>query len=126
VTVNTFPRDPADFLPLPVAVLSVLLALQDSARHGHSIKVDLALRTGGTVVLGPGTLYPALKRMVKDGLIEETTSVDVRELDERRRYYKSTALGQEVARAEARRMVRLLSIGKRKGLIGPDELAGLD
>ena len=77
-------------------------------------------------MLGPGTLYPALKRMVRDGLIEETDQPDIRDRDERRRYYRSTGLGRDVARAEARRMVRLLVIGKRKDLLGADELHGLD
>ena len=44
--------------------------------------------------MGPGTLYGAVKRMLADGLIEETAERPDPALDDqRRRYYRVTALG---------------------------------
>ncbi len=49
-----------------------------------------------------GTLYRALSRLLDEGLIEPSGSGDAE--DERRRYYRITARGRKVARAEAERL----------------------
>lgn len=115
-------RDPHALLPLPAAEFQILLALLDGPRHGHAVKVDLLLRTGGEVVMGPGTLYTALKRMVSSGLIVEVAVPEMRDHDARRRYYGMTDFGRAVAQAEARRLVRILTIARRKTLLPPREL----
>ena len=74
--------------------------------------------------LGPGTLYGSIKRMVASGLIEESDERPDPELDdERRRYYRVTSLGRQVAVAEARRMERLVRIARAKRLLGKPEPA---
>ena len=111
--------DPQSLLPLPVSEFQILLALADEERHGYAIKREVADRTRGDVQLGPGTLYGSIKRMVADGLIEESDERPDPDLDdERRRYYRITTLGRQVAVAEARRMERLVGIGRAQRLLG--------
>lgn len=116
--------DPQSLLPLPVSEFQILLALADEERHGYAIKREVAERTGGDVQLGPGTLYGSIKRMVAEGLIEESDERPDPDLDdERRRYYRITTLGRQVAVAEARRMERLVGIARAKRLLGRPEPA---
>jgi DNA-binding PadR family transcriptional regulator len=104
--------------PLPPAVFHILVALADRDRHGYSIMQDVRERTGGAVRLSPGTLYGALKRMVEQNLIAELRRPpDPSDDDERRRYYRLTAYGRSVARAEAERLESLVSQARATGLM---------
>ena len=106
------------FLPLPTAVFHILVALADRDRHGYSIMQDVAARTEGKVRLSAGTLYSAVRRMLEQGLIEELRdSPDPASDDERRRYYRLTRLGRDVAVAEARRVSDMLTQARATGLI---------
>jgi DNA-binding PadR family transcriptional regulator len=106
------------FLPLPTAVFHILVALADRDRHGYSIMQDVSARTDGKVRLSPGTLYSAIRRMLEQGLIDELReSPDPASDDERRRYYRLTRLGRDVAVAEARRLSDMLSHARATGLI---------
>lgn len=107
---------PDQFLPLPVSEFHILLALADGDRHGYAIMTEVTERTGGSVRLGPGTLYGAVKRMLDNGLIEERTSRH--DEAERRRTYRLTTLGRAVARAEAARLDELVRHARRKRLLG--------
>jgi DNA-binding PadR family transcriptional regulator len=70
------------------------------------------------VCLGPGTLYRLLKRLLADGLIEESDERPVAELDdERRHYYRLTPFGLLVARAEAQRLASLVHEAQSKRLL---------
>jgi DNA-binding PadR family transcriptional regulator len=91
--------------PLSPAVFHILLALADEERHGYGIMQDVGRQTGNTLRLGPGTLYGCLKRMLAAGLVEESDERPDPALDdERRRYYRMTALGKRVVHAEAKRL----------------------
>jgi DNA-binding PadR family transcriptional regulator len=109
-------EDVAALLPLPLAAFHILLALVDGDRHGYAIIQDVALRTGGELELRPGTLYRSIQRMLEEGLIEERRERPTRDDDERRRYYRITAFGLAVARAEARRLDQLVKLARRSGL----------
>jgi DNA-binding PadR family transcriptional regulator len=110
--------DLESFLPLPTAVFHILVALADRDRHGYSIMQDVSARTDGKVRLSAGTLYSAIRRMLEQGLIEELRdSPDPASDDERRRYYRLTRLGRNVAAAEARRVSAMLSQARATGLI---------
>jgi DNA-binding PadR family transcriptional regulator len=113
------PTDEVDsFLPLPNAVFHILVALADRDRHGYSIMQDVDARTGGKVRLSAGTLYTAIRRMLEQGLIEELRdSPDPGSADERRRYYRVTRLGRDVAVAEAKRFSELLDQARATRLI---------
>ena len=109
-----------DLLPLTPPVFHILLALADEERHGYGIMQDVARQTNDALQLGPGTLYGCLKRMLGAGLVEESDERPDLELDdERRRYYRMTALGRDTVRAEASRLAGAVSAAKAKlGLAG--------
>ncbi len=115
---------PADtIVPLTPPVFHILLAVADGARHGYAIIKEVERRSGGQVVLSTGTLYAAIKRLLADDLIEETgEGVDVRNEDERRRYYRLTASGRKAAQAEVERMVDLVRIAGEKRLVSSTAL----
>ena len=115
---------PHHFIPLTPPVFHILLAISDGARHGYAIIKEVELRSQGDVMLSTGTLYAAMKRLLGDGLIEETDSgKGVANVDERRRYYGLTALGRKVARAEVNRMVDLVNLAEEKRLVSKLALA---
>ncbi len=102
-------------MPLTPAVLHILLALADEERHGYGIMREVEERTGGETRLGPGTLYGSIKRMLADGLIEESDERPDPDMDDqRRRYYRITDFGRRVAGAEAERLQSLVSTARAK------------
>jgi len=111
--------DPEELLPLTPAVFHVLLALVDGEQHGYAIMQEVAESTEGQIKMGPGTLYGTIKRLLEAQLIEESDERPDAELDdERRRYYRLTALGERVAKAEAERYAEMVRIAREKKLIG--------
>jgi len=119
-------RSPESMLPLTPAVFHILLALADGERHGYGIMQEVAARTGGTMRMGPGTLYGSIKRMLADGLIEASDERPDPELDdERRRYYRLTNFGLRVAHAETRRLEQVVRIAHAKRILsGPEAIGG--
>ena len=109
--------DPTPAPPLSAQVFHILLALVDDNLHGYAIIQDVAERTGGEVRLTASTLYAAVKRLLESGWIEELTRRPKSDDDPRRRYYRLTTLGREVARAEARRLERLAAMARAKRLL---------
>jgi DNA-binding PadR family transcriptional regulator len=109
--------NPDSLLPLPSAAFHILIALADGDRHGYAIMQDVAAATGGRFKLNPGTLYTTIRRLLEQGLIIELDErPDPDEDDERRRYYRLTAMGREVAKAEAMRLQQALSFARQAGL----------
>jgi len=117
---DTFAPDdptPDSLLPLPPATFHILLAVADQDRHGYAIIQEVAARTDGAMTLSAGTLYRSIQKMVELDLIEETAERPAPDLDdERRRYYRITAFGRDVARAEAQRLQALVRIARTCGL----------
>jgi DNA-binding PadR family transcriptional regulator len=110
--------DAESFLPLPRDTFHILVSLADRERHGYSVMQDIAERTDGALRLSPSSLYASIKRLLEQGLIEELAErPDPRHDDERRRYYRLTRLGRQVAMAEARRLERLLADARATGLL---------
>lgn len=124
--------------PLSAPVFNILLALSDGEEHhGYGIAKEVRLRTGGSVKLGPGTLYGAIKRMIGQGLIVEANGEDTQDREggedteqgkehgggaheHSRRYYKITGAGRQAAEAEAQRLESLVSTARDRGLLpGP-------
>jgi DNA-binding PadR family transcriptional regulator len=90
----------------------VLLALVDGPRHGYGIMQDVEELTSGQLRLGPGTLYTAIGRLERGGLIEECDA-DA----DRRRCYRVTRKGKTAASQEAERLVALVRAARKGGLL---------
>jgi DNA-binding PadR family transcriptional regulator len=99
----------------PVDLL-VLLALVDGDRHGYGIRQDVLELTAGEVELDAGNLYRSMRRLLERGLVERLPAGLDPEVDPRRRDYRLTARGREVAAAEVGRLERLLRIGAARRL----------
>ena len=78
----------------------------------------MARRTDGAIRLSAGTLYTLIRRFVQEGVVAESSERPDPALDdERRRYYRLTTFGRDVARAEGARMEATLSMARAKNLI---------
>lgn len=109
---------PAQFLPLTDLSFHVLLALGAGASHGYAIGKDIQRRSAGRLDPATGSLYQALRRLQRDGLIEEVErplriTVD----DARRQYFQLTPLGRHVFAAEAHRLEALLVAAREMRLV---------
>ena len=99
------------FLPLKTNWFHILLSLAGEDQHGYGIMQEVLARTDGKVRLWPATLYGSLKRLIEEGLIEESGERPSREFDDaRRRYYRLTRLGRRVLDAESARLQELVRI----------------
>jgi DNA-binding PadR family transcriptional regulator len=104
--------------PLNHSEFHILLALADGERHGYGIMQEVEQGSGGSVRLGPGTLYGAIKRLLTAGLIEESEERPEEEDDQRRRcYYRLTGRGGEVVREEASRLAALVRVAEAKQVL---------
>ena len=116
--------DPDSLLPLTPGMFQVLIALADGEKHGYAILKEVARRTGGEVTLSAATLYTIVRRFVQEGVIAESAERPDPSLDdERRRYYRLTLFGRDVAKAEAARMETALGMARAKKLIPRTRLA---
>jgi DNA-binding PadR family transcriptional regulator len=110
--------DPESFLPLNRDTFHILVSLADRDRHGYAVMQDVLERTDGKLRFSPSSLYASIRRLLDQDLIEELDErPDPAHDDERRRYYRLTRLGRDVARAEARRLERLLGDARATGLL---------
>jgi len=99
--------------PVSRTAMLILLAIGPEERHGYAIMREVARLTDGATKLGPGGVYTTIRRLLDDGLIEESDERPDAELDDqRRRYYRLTGLGRAVAAAEARRMQSLVQAAR--------------
>lgn len=104
-----------NLLPLSPTTFHVLVAMAHGPRHGYAIAQDVEDLTDGRIVMGPGTLYGSLQRMVSAGLIEETDNPGEDGLHaSRRRYYRMTALGSTALRAESERLLRAVNVAQER------------
>jgi DNA-binding PadR family transcriptional regulator len=83
--------------------LYILVSLSDGPKHGYAIMTDVEAMTGDP--LGPGTLYGALARMERRGLIEAL------EPEERRRPYRLTGLGATTLRTQLEGLAAFTRLG---------------
>jgi DNA-binding PadR family transcriptional regulator len=103
----TMKLDRSPFLPLSPASLHILLALAADDLHGYGIMQEVARQSHGQYKLGPGTLYDNLKKLMVQGLIEETSPRSTAD-DPRRRYYRLKGLGRNVLSMEVERLEGVL------------------
>jgi len=87
----------------------ILVAIGPGSRHGYGIMQEVRAAGGASRVLGPGTLYRALRQLTRRGLIVASQKRDADPQGPPRRYYRLTALGQRVVNHEANRLAALVA-----------------
>jgi len=106
----------AALLPLSPVDLQILLVLMQGELHGYGMMKAVEEQSGGKVHLEVGSLYRVIKRLLGNGLIEESpegpADPDAETGSSRgpkpRRFYAVSDLGREVAAAEARRLAEVV------------------
>lgn len=101
---------------LSSAGFQILLVLVEGELHGLGIADQIEEATGGSVELGPGTLYRSLKELLERGLIREAVAPDV-DADPRRKYYAIRAEGRKLVAAEAAHLERLVELARNRNLL---------
>ncbi len=96
--------------PLTPAAFHVLLALSDGKRHGYAIAQQAEEESGGSVRMGPATLYTTLQRLLDLAWIAAASPPP--DVDARRRYYRLTGAGRTALESEIRRMEEVLRVVK--------------
>jgi DNA-binding PadR family transcriptional regulator len=89
----------------------ILLSLAIKSRHGYEIMKQVEQDSGGKVLLGPGTLYGSIKRMLQSQLIEEVAGDNPR-----RKYYTLTEAGRKALAAELQRYNDVVELAKREDI----------
>jgi len=98
--------DPLDLGRFSEPGLLVMVSLCDGPKHGYAMTQDIALFSGAT--LGPGTLYGTLARLEDRGLIEPLP------MEERRRLYRLTSIGNRAVRQRLAQLTRLTDVARRR------------
>lgn len=106
----------SDELPIRPRDYLVLLSLADGERHGYGMVKEIEEITEGTVAIDPANLYRSLRRMSRDGWVEDAGKRPSPEGPDRR-FYRLTGAGREVARREALRLRRLDAVARARDLV---------
>jgi DNA-binding PadR family transcriptional regulator len=112
------PYKPSDaLLPLTPVAFEILLALAQEDLHGYAILQAVEQRLQGVLPLRTGTLYRSLARLLEAELLEELESEG--DTDERRRYYRITTHGRQIAALEAGRLEGQVAAARSRRLLPP-------
>ena len=84
----------------------VLTSLADCPKHGHALVKDIEEFAG--VKLGAGTLYSALAKLERSGLVEALPA------EERRHPYRITEAGREFLYQRLTESARIAAVGLRR------------
>jgi transcriptional regulator len=98
--------------------LLVLRILSLGAHHGHGIAIAIQARSGETLLVDHGSLYPALQRLEQRAWIKGAWGVS--DNNRRARFYTLTALGRKQLSIEADRWNRLVESIAR--VMAPDPI----
>jgi len=85
--------------------LLILKSLVPGEKHGLGISRRIQQITGGTFVVKPGSLFPALHRMEEEGWISAFWGDS--ENNRRAKYYRLTKAGQKQLEVETERWGRI-------------------
>jgi DNA-binding PadR family transcriptional regulator len=107
--------------PLPSAAFQILISLANGQLHGYAIMREVESQSGGRMRLGPGTLYGSIQALLEEGLIDEVEAGPRTEGSaERRRVYRLTTTGRNLARSEADRLADLLRVARSRKILRGD------
>ena len=98
------PRQPTTLLQGTLDLL-ILKSLATGELHGLGISRRIAQITGGTFVVKPGSLFPALHRMEEEGWTASLWGDS--ENNRRAKYYRLTKAGRKQLEAESKRWGRI-------------------
>ena len=87
--------------------LLVLKTLELEPRHGVGVADRIQQISGGTFVVRPGSLFPALHRLEQDGYIKGEWSATPE--GRRAKYYRITAAGVRQLSTERKNWARIVS-----------------
>ena len=107
-------------LPLRPVETLLLTMLTASDRHGYGLRQDIIEHTGGEIALEVGSLYRYIRRLEEAGLLAEAGGKPPSDEDERRIYYRLTALGRRVLASEMQRLRSLLRLAEARRVIAPE------
>lgn len=110
------PADAWHFIPLTDLSFQVLLALTGEPLHGYAILKTIEARTDGRLQPESGTLYTAIRRLRRDGLLD----VDSSGAGRRGKSYRLTDLGHEVVRLECERLADLVREARSRRILQPE------
>jgi len=99
---------------LTPTMVHILLCLTEGDRHGYAIKQEVEQRTAGDVRLGPGTLYEAIQRLARSGLVRHAARPHEEWAARPRRYYRLTSQGLVALRDEVARLERLVKHARER------------
>jgi DNA-binding PadR family transcriptional regulator len=102
-----------EYLPLSETSFFILLSLAPSPRHGYAIIKEVSALSDDRVLLATGTLYTALRRMLKTGLIERAGVDNLKRDNRERKYYHLTHLGRKILLAETERLRQLMDLASK-------------
>ncbi len=116
---------PPELTPLREPTFFILLALSKRCKHGYAILKDVESLSEGRVVLSTGTLYGALARLMKQGVIRKSSqnSGEIHSGSKNRsgnsggrvrKYYELTQLGLRVLDVEINRLGTILAAVSRE------------
>ncbi len=109
----------AEVLPLKPADFHILMVLLEEDLHGYGIMQSVATESDGQVQLEVGSMYRLIARLTDEGLLAESRRR--RERDDRRRYYRITPFGKQVAALEARRLADVVRTARTHDLLRDTE-----
>lgn len=89
------------------AAVWIMVSLADAPKHGYAIMKDI--QTLGGFSMRAGTLYAALARMGREGLVEEVQTPDYR-----RRPFRLTRQGRTRLAQDLEVIAALASTGRRR------------
>ncbi len=104
-------------LRLTPAFFHIMLSVVKETQHGYAIMQAVHDRTSGSVKLGPGSLYWAIKRLVDAGYLEEVVADRAERSPQRRRYYGITRNGRTVLEREVKVLADILGYAESQQLI---------
>lgn len=110
-------KDPRSYLPLHPLEFRILLILLDGPAHGYRIVREIESRETTLSSIYPGNLYRRIRDLSAKGLLEEVHPPEGLDADPRRKYFRPTALGEAVARAEGARLESLVHDARAVGLV---------
>jgi transcriptional regulator len=85
--------------------LLILQTLALERLHGHAIAQSIERRSDDVLQIGHGSLYPALQRLLKQGLIVAEDGIS--ENNRKARFYRLTAKGRKELSAETSNWQRI-------------------